>query len=272
MSTTASTTRNSRTSSQKPRATSGNVSRKTSQLKNVSLTSSQPGLVTISRASAPRTMTTAGRDGTATAAAPTVGNPTAAAGPPLSADQEEAIAVSLNKKDAQAVGFTLALTKGASKEAIGQAPLALMAVEAATCRVTPRRVTIRRVGRTRVRVRTAVVRGLAGVRARATLHHTGRRQRRDPGQEHRGHPAAKGGRPAPADRLRAGPRRQGRAGRGPLPLRSRLSRSACASCPGRRSATSGGRTRPARRRGRGRPTPPSRRPRPGPARRSGTAG
>jgi hypothetical protein len=41
-------------------------------------------------------------------------------------------------------------------------------VEAAACRMAPRRVTIRRVGRARLQVRTAAVRRLAAVRARVT--------------------------------------------------------------------------------------------------------
>lgn len=162
---------------------------------------------------APVRTATAGRDGTATAAEPTAGNPSAVASPLLTADQEEAIAVIVNRQDARAVAFTVALTKGVSRRAIqqycfdhsalstvlvtgpfgvpnpvgqivsgfaycmrsldralratGQAPLALMAVEAASCRATPRLVTIRRAGRTRLQVRTAPVRVL-GVRARVT--------------------------------------------------------------------------------------------------------
>ena len=163
---------------------------------------------------APVRTATARPDGTATAPEPTVGNPSAAASPPLTADQEEAIAVIVDRQDARAVAFTLALTKGIAKDALqqycfdrsalstdlfvtapfgvpsargqvvsgfaycmrsldralratGQAPLALMAVQAASCRTTPRLVTIRRVGRTRLRVRTTAVRVL-GVRARVT--------------------------------------------------------------------------------------------------------
>ena len=56
-STTASTARKSLTSSQKPRATAGNDSTKTSQLKNVCWTSSQPGLLTTSAVSPPSTIT-----------------------------------------------------------------------------------------------------------------------------------------------------------------------------------------------------------------------
>ena len=56
-STTISTTRNSLTSSQKPDRTSGKASLNALHEKKVSRTSGQPGLVSASAASPPRTMT-----------------------------------------------------------------------------------------------------------------------------------------------------------------------------------------------------------------------